>query len=164
MHKTLDYLRGEVWWPEIAGDMEVYCHTCSVWAMTKSVTAKPLGLLHLMPVPRRPWQYIAIDFEGPLLLSKMRTGSYDMICIIIDQLTSMAHLVPTKQTYGTTQITEVVFEHVYKLHGLPKYIISDCDTLFTSIFWQQLHALLGTKLCLSSAYHPQMDEATERAN
>ena len=78
--------------------------------------------------------------------------------------TSMVHLVPTKQTYGAAEMAEVIFEHVYKLHGLPERIISDRDSLFTSIFWRTLHGMLGTELRLSSSFHPQTDGATERAN
>ena len=162
--KTAEYLRGEVWWPEMVADTGAYCRTCGVCRTTKSATTRPLGLLKPMPVPWRPWQYIGIDFVGPLPASDSRHGSFDMICVIIDQLTSMVHLVPTVQTYGAAQIAEVVFEHVYKLHGLPERIISDRDTLFTSIFWRKLHELLGTELRLSSSYHPQTDGATERAN
>jgi hypothetical protein len=61
-------------------------------------------------------------------------------------------------------MAELVFEHVYKLHGLPKYIVSDRDSLFTSIFWKRLHELIGVKLKMSSAYHPETDGSTERAN
>ena len=57
-----------------------------------------------------------------------------------------------------------MFESVYKHHGLPKNIISDRDVLFTSTFWEHLHTLMGVKLRMSSAYHPQTDGATERAN
>ncbi len=100
--KTLDYLRAKVWWPEMVADTKVYCATCSVCATTKAVNGKPLGLLRPLPVPRRPWQYIAMDFVGPLPGSVNRHGKFDMICIVIDQLTSMVDLVPTKQTYGVT--------------------------------------------------------------
>ena len=162
--KTLDYLRGEVWWPTMVADAAAYCRTCGVCATTKAVNARPMGLLKPLQVPRRPWQYVGIDFVGPLPLSENRNGAFDMICVVIDQLTSMVHLVPTRQTYGAAEIAEVVFEHVYKLHGLPERIISDRDTLFTSTFWRRLHELLGTELRLSSAYHPQSDGATERAN
>ncbi|PIL28086.1 hypothetical protein GSI_09840 [Ganoderma sinense ZZ0214-1] len=162
--KTLDALRGEVWWPEMVSDTEAYCRTCGICATTKSVPARPLGMLRPLPVPRRPWQYIALDFVGPLPLSSNRLGDFDMICVIIDQLTSMVHLVPTKQTYGAAEMAEVIFDHVYKLHGLPERIISDRDSLFTSIFWRTLHGLLGTELRLSSSFHPQTDGATERAN
>ena len=76
----------------------------------------------------------------------------------------MVHLVPCRTTYTARQVAELMFEHVYKLHGLPRKIISDRDSLFTSIFWKRLHELIGTKLGMSSAYHPQSDGATERAN
>ena len=87
-----------------------------------------------------------------------------MICVIIDLLTSMVHLVPTRQTYHAIDVAELMFEHVYKLHSIPERIISDRDSLFTSKFWKRLHYLVGTQLCMSSAFHPQMDGATEHVN
>jgi len=120
--------------------------------------------MHPVPVPSHPWQYIGIDFVGPLPESSNRNGSYDMICVIIDLLTAMVHLVPTRQTYKAADMAEVIFDTIYKLHGLPERIISDRDSLFTSHFWKKLHALLNVELRLSSAFHPQTDGATERAN
>ena len=76
----------------------------------------------------------------------------------------MVHLIPSRINYNAHQIAELMFEEVYKLHGLPKHIISDRDVLFTSIFWEHLHKLVGTKLKISSAYHPETDGSTERAN
>ena len=61
-------------------------------------------------------------------------------------------------------LAELMFEVIYKCYGLPKNIISDGDVLFTSIFWNHLHQLIGTTLKMSSAYHPQTDGSTERAN
>ena len=128
------------------------------------MTTKPRELLKTMPVPNHPWQYIRIDFVGPLPESSNRNGSYDMICVVIDLLMAMVHLVATKQTYKATDMAEVVFDTVYKLHGLPERIISDRDSLFTSHFWRKLHSLLNVDLRMSSAFHPQTDSATERAN
>ncbi len=76
----------------------------------------------------------------------------------------MVHLVPSCMNYKVKEVAELIFEEVYKLHGLPKGIVSDRDMLFTSIFWSHLHKLIGSKLKMSSAYHPEADGATERAN
>ena len=124
-HKTLTYLRDQVWWKTIVQDINDYCKSCNLCAITKSSTTKPRGLLKMVPVPNYPWQYIRIDFVGPLPESSNRNGSYDMICVVIDLLTAMAHLVATKQTYKATDMAEVIFDTVYKLHGLLEWIISD---------------------------------------
>ena len=163
-NKTLIYLRDQVWWKTMVQDVKDYCKACQTCATSKSSTEKPRGLLKTMPVPSHPWQYIGIDFVGPLPDSTNRNGTYDMICVIIDILTAMVHLVPTCQTYKARDIAELVFDAVYKLHGLPERIISDRDSLFTSHFWRKLHELLGVELRLSSLFHPQTDGATERAN
>lgn len=77
---------------------------------------------------------------------------------------SMVHLIPSRENYNACQIAELMFDKVYKLHGLPKSIVSDRDVLFTSTFWQHLNKLVGTRLRMSSAYHLQTDGATEHAN
>ena len=162
--KTATYLRDQIWWKSIVSDVDKYCRSCQVCATSKPQGGKPQGKLKTMPVPTRPWQFIGMDFVGPLPESSNRTGDYDMICVIIDLLTSMVHLVPSRQTYRASDIAELIFDSVYKLHGLPERIISDRDSLFTSKFWKRLHRLLNTELRMSSAFHPQTDGATERAN
>ena len=93
-----------------------------------------------------------------------RDGIFDSITVTICLLTLMVHLVPSRTNYNTPQLAKLMFEHLYKLHGLPKNTISDQDVLFTSAFWSQLHQLIGMKPQMSSAYHPQSDRSTERAN
>ena len=141
-----------------------YCKACPTCATSKSLTEKPWGLLKIMPVLTHPWQYIGIDFVGPLPKSSNQNGLYDMICIIIDLLTAMVHLVPTHQMYKAVNMAELIFNSVFKLHRLPKQIISDRDSLFMSHFWKKLNSLLNIKLHLSSAFHPQTDGATEHTN
>ena len=162
--KTATYLRDQVWWKTMVGDVDKYCRSCHTCAVSKPLGGRPHGKLKTMPIPTRPWQYIGIDFVGPLPESSNRTGSYDMICVVIDLLTSMVHVIPSKQTYRASDIAELMFDSVYRLHGIPERIISDRDSLFTSHFWKRLHQLLNTELRMSSAFHPQTDGATERAN
>ena len=162
--KTLNYLRENVWWKGMTKDISEYCTSCTTCAHAKAVPTKPFGLLKVLEVPTRPWEAIGMDFVGPLPSSANRDSSYDMICTIIDHLTSMVHLVPMRQTYTAKDVAELVFEEVYKLHGLPERIISDRDSYFTSTFWKELHRLIGVELRLSTSFHPQTDGATERAN
>jgi IS30 family transposase len=61
-------------------------------------------------------------------------------------------------------LAELYMSQIVCLHGVPKKIVSDRGTQFTSHFWQQLHEALGTHLNFSSAYHPQTDGQTERTN
>ena len=58
----------------------------------------------------------------------------------------------------------LILKEVMRLHGIPESIVSDRDTKFTSIFWKELHKLMGSKLLMSTVFHPQTDGATERAN
>lgn len=162
--KTAQYVRARFWWKDIISDVQHYCQTCSLCALNRTNTQAPFGRLQPLPVPSRPWESIGIDFVGPLPGSFNRLGRFDMLCVIIDHLTSMVHLLPTKITDKASDIAEVVFDHVYKLHGLPERIVSDRDSLFTSVFWKRLHELIGVELRMSSAYHPETDGATERAN
>ena len=162
--KTLDYLRDNVWWRDMVTDVKAFCETCNTCKMSKPSNQKPYGLLNPLAVPSYPWESIGIDFVGPLPESRNRDGQFDSITVVICLLTAMVHLIPSRINYNATQLAELVFENVYKLHGLPQRIISDRDVLFTSTFWTRLHRLIGTRLRLSSAYHPQSDGSTERAN
>lgn len=90
--------------------------------------------------------------------------TYNQITVIIDLLTSMVHLVPSKTTYTARNVAELIFTEVYKHHGLLRAIVSDRDSWFTSLFWTHLNSLIGTQLKMSTAYHPEMDSATKQAN
>lgn len=148
----------------MVSDVKAFCETCRTCKNSKPSNQKPYGLLNPLSVPSYPWESIGMDFIGLLPESGNWDKLFDSIMVVICLLTSMVHLIPGRTNYNAPQLAELMFEHVYKLHGLPKNIISDCDVLFTSTFWGQLHHLIGTKLRMSSAYNPQSDGSTERAN
>lgn len=162
--KTLFYLRDNVWWKDMIKDIRDYCESCSLCQTSKPGNQKLYGLLNPLVPPTRPWETIGVDFVGPLPESKTVSGSFDMLMVVIDHLTSMVHLIPTRQTYRAKDVAEVMFDKVYKYHGLPESIVSDRDSLFTSVFWDRLHKLVGTELKMSTSFHPETDGATERAN
>ena len=67
-------------------------------------------------------------------------------------------------TYKTDAIVKIVMKDIFRLHGLPKAIVSYRDPKFTSNIWKGLFAYLGTKLNFSIAYHPQIDGQIKRVN
>jgi transposase InsO family protein len=96
-------------------------------------------------------------------LPLMPTG-YDSIWVIVDLLTKVAHFIPVKTTHSGARLAELYMSRIVCLHGVPKKIVSDRGTQFTSCFWEKLLESMDTKLNFSSAYHPQTDGQTERTN
>jgi IS30 family transposase len=96
-------------------------------------------------------------------LSRTRVG-YDSIWVIVDRLTKLAHFIPVKTSYNSAVLVELCMSQIVCLHGVPKKIVSDRGTQFTSHFWPQLHEALCTHLNFSLAYHPRTDGQTERTN
>jgi hypothetical protein len=102
-----------------------------------------------------------MDFITQLPCTK---SGFDAIVIFVDTFSKMVHLIPSQTTATAPETVKIFFDTVFKLHGLPSSIISDCDAKFTSRFWQSLFRTMGTWLAMSTAYHPQTDGQTERAN
>lgn len=123
--KMSDLLRDHVWWKTLVADVQKFCDTCMTCKRSKPNNQKPYGLLNPLPVPSVPWEVIGVDFIGPLPVSKDRDTLYDSITTIIDLLSGMVHLVPSRTTYRAQDVAELVFAEVYKHHGLPKLIVSD---------------------------------------
>ena len=124
-NKTLNYLRDHVWWKEMISDIKSYCETCVTCKRSKPNNQKPYGLLNPLAVPTEPWESIGVDFVGTLPLSRNRDGEFDSITVVICLLTAMVEVIPSRTNYKAHDIAELMFEHVYKHHGLPKTIVSD---------------------------------------
>ena len=84
--------------------------------------------------------------------------------MVVDRLSKYAHFVALSHPYSAETVAQAYLDSIFRLHGLPKSIVSDRDTIFLSTFWQSLFTTLGVDLHLSSAYHPQSDGQTEVVN
>jgi hypothetical protein len=84
--------------------------------------------------------------------------------VVVDRLTKFSHFFAISMDYSASQVANLFFREVFWLHGLPKTIVSDRDSRFMSIFWQELFRLVGTKLTPNTSYHPQTDGQTEIVN
>ena len=76
----------------------------------------------------------------------------------------MTHLVPVHAKVTAAETAVYFIEAVFRNHGFPENIVSNRDPRFTSAFWTSLFELLGTKLRMSTAAHPETDGQTERVN
>jgi transposase InsO family protein len=89
---------------------------------------------------------------------------YGSIWVIVDHLIKVAHFLSVRTIYSSAKLAELYMKRIVSLHGVPKKIVSDRGTQFTSHYWQKIHESLGTKLNFSTTYHPQTDGQTERIN
>lgn len=111
-------------------------------------------MLQPLDIPEWKWDGITMDFVTALPKTQKK---HDAIWVIIDRLTKSAHFIPINQTFSLERLAQIYVKEIVRLHEIHTSIVSDRDPKFTSKFWRQLHLELGTKLRLSSAYHPQTD-------
>ncbi|GJS79857.1 putative reverse transcriptase domain-containing protein [Tanacetum coccineum] len=134
-------LRDLYWWPGMKRDIAEYVSRCLTCSKIKAEHQKPSGFLQQPEIPEWKWEKITMDFVTKLPKS---SSGHDTIWVVVDRLTKSAHFLPIPR------------------HGVPVSIISDRDGRFTSHLWQAFQKALGTRLDMSTAYHPQTDGQSER--
>ncbi|WVZ93549.1 hypothetical protein U9M48_039520 [Paspalum notatum var. saurae] len=154
-------LKERFWWYGMKRAVAEYLAICDTCQRVKAEHQRPVGLLQPLKVPEWKWEEITMDFI--VGLPRTQKG-YNSIWVVVDRLTKVAHFIPVNTTYLGAKLAELYISRIVCLHGVPKRIISDRGSQFTSRFWEQLHDSLDTKLRFSTAYHPQTDGQTERTN
>jgi hypothetical protein len=97
------------------------------------------------------WEEVGMDFIAGLPRSNR---GHDSIWVIVDRLTKVAHFLLVKTTQKGRDLADLYMSKIVSLHGVPKRILTDRGTQFTSRLLNKLHKALGTKLSFSTAYHP----------
>jgi hypothetical protein len=158
--KTLARLQANFWWENMKTDVQTFVAQCSICQQVKYDTKKPSGLLQPLPIPNAIWEDLSLDFVTGLPSSH----GFTVILVVIDRLSKGVHLAALPTSFTAHKVATVFLDIVCKLHGFPRSLVSDRDRVFISNFWRELFTLSGTKLRMSTAYHPETDGQTESYN
>jgi transposase InsO family protein len=161
--KTYLALKRDYWWPTIHKDVEDYVKGCATCQAVKTITHRNVPPIALIGPGEdtTPFATITVDFITKLPESR---GCDTILTITDHDCTKAVILIPCREDMGSEEVARLFRDHAFPYTGIPKRIISDRDTRFTSQFFKELCAQLEIKQNMSSAYHPQTDGQSERTN
>jgi hypothetical protein len=146
IQKSLHRLCRDFHLPQARSSLQQYIRVCPVCQRNKTEQLHPAGMF-----PSRVWEDIFMDFIEAL----PKVGGKSVILTVVDRLSKYALFIPLAHPYTAESIAKA-FSNIVRLHGFPTFIVSDRDVVFNSEFWKALFAAAGTRLHMSSAFHPQM--------
>ena len=159
-HRMLELLKRNYWWPGLKKDVKRYVQGCFKCQQNKVQHQRKAGELHPLEISQGLWQEISIDIIGPL----PKSNGMDAIVIIVNRFTKMICLKVTTTNISSEGMAKIYRDNIWKLHGIPRKILSDRGLQFASKFMEEFIKTLGTKKQLSTVYHPQTDGQMERIN
>ena len=137
-----------------------YMKTCDLSLWTKAQRQPPIGELAPLPIPEFCWDTISVNF----IIKLPDSHSYDVVMNVVDSMSKMSHFILTHTTITALGAAHLFLAHVWKLHRLPRQVVSDRGPQFIVEFTWELYWLLGVKLAATTAYHPQGDGQMEQVN
>ncbi|PRQ37125.1 putative nucleotidyltransferase, Ribonuclease H [Rosa chinensis] len=147
-------------WLGVKKMIKIYVSECIICQQNHYEAVAPPGLLQPNPIPQGAWLDISLDFIDGL----PNHEGMSTILVVVDRLTKYGHFIALSHPYTAKSVATAFVHNVFKLHGMPKTMITDRDPIFLSAFWKSFFALQGTQLCKSTAYHPQTEGQTESLN
>jgi hypothetical protein len=128
--KTLELISRSYWWPQMSRYVGQYTRTYDVCLQTKIQRRRPTGELHPLPIPENRWDVLSVDFISEL----PDTHGHDAIMNVVDSVGKRAHFIPTNTTITALGAARLFLQNIWKLHGLPRSIVSDRGPQFVAEF------------------------------
>ena len=133
-NKTMEQLKHFYFWPIMRTNVHKFVDKCTICHLAKGKSQNTVLYTPLL-IPNRPWDSISMDFI--LGLPKTQKG-HDSIFVVVDRFSKMEHFIPCFKTSDATNIANMFFKEIVRLHGLTKNIVSDRDSRFLGHFWKTL--------------------------
>ncbi|KAM9978266.1 hypothetical protein ACTFIY_011995 [Dictyostelium cf. discoideum] len=162
---TYNNIRQDYYFKEMFSIIKRYIKSCAICQL--NINRKDNGILQSLEIPFEVWRDISIDF---LSLPKTTyalngfTVEVDQVCVIVCRLSKMVHIVPCHKTIDAEHTAQLLLNHVLRLHGYPRTIVSDRDPRFLSDIWSRWAKTMDSKLKMTVAHRAQADGQTERMN
>ena len=160
IRQTLDLIKTRYYWPMIKWDIARYIKGCDKCQRVKTDTSGKKTPLNPNTVPDAPWEIISIDLIGLLSESKGKNA----IMVIVDQFSKMIWLFLVSTEITSQGVAKIFRDEIFKLHSIPKKMISDWGPQFVLSFMKELYSQLQIEGNPSTVYHPEIDGQTERIN
>ncbi len=158
--RMLSWIKERVWWSKIDEDVQKYCRSCEQCQRSKPNLQGRQGLPLSIETPGAVGDWLSMDFVGPFPSSKEGNTA---VMVVVERLSRYVFFVPCRTTSSAKDVWHLLNSHVIAHTGIPRVIVSDRDTRFTSHFWEGLWEQVGSELKRSTAFHPQTDGQAERA-
>lgn len=148
------------YWDGWRGDVDRYVSNCHDCRRAEKPRDRRPGPLKPLPVPARAWREISMDFRS---FPKDKHG-HDAVLVICCRLSKRTISIPCCKGIDARGLASQFLVHFYRHYGAPESIVSDRGPQFISAFWDEFCTILGVKLRLSTARHPETDGQTEIVN
>ena len=147
--KTVELVTRCYWWPGKTKDVERYVEGCDLCQRIKNRSEELAEKLKLSEIPKKLWIHLMVDFitKLPVVAGK------DAILVVCNWLSKMTHFIATTEGTSAEGLARLFRDNVWKLHRLPKSVVSDRGPQFAAELTKELNQMLGIKTKLSTAFH-----------
>ena len=128
-------------------EINQYVDSCLTCQANKSSRQQLPGHLQPLPIPGKPWDHVTLD----MIVKLPKSQGFDSILVVVDQLTKMAHFIPTKEEVTAKDVADLYVQHIFQIHGTPSTWTSDRGPQFASQVMKDINDSLGLKNALYKA-------------
>lgn len=134
IRQTTDTIHQKYYWHNMQGDIKHHIQSCNICQQIKVHQHAPYSKLQPLPVPKDPTELVSMDFITGLPPSKHQGQTYNAILVVVDTFIKYTLYLPCQRDINADQLSELMIKQVIPIIGIPKNLVSDQGSLFTSHF------------------------------